>query len=37
MFGGNLRVMITGSAPISGEVLNFFKCSLGIHVWEAYG
>lgn len=37
MFGGNLRVILTGSAPISGEVLTFFKIALGIHIYEAYG
>lgn len=36
-FGGNLRIMITASAPIAGEVLNFYKLALGIHVHEAYG
>lgn len=29
--------MITASAPISGEVLTFFKIALGIHVYEVYG
>lgn len=28
---------MTASAPISGEVLTFFKVALGIHVYEAYG
>lgn len=37
IFGGNLKYMITASAPISGEVLNFFKIALGIHVYEVYG
>jgi long-chain acyl-CoA synthetase len=37
MFGGNLRVMVTASAPISGEVLTFFKIALGIHCYEVYG
>jgi long-chain acyl-CoA synthetase len=36
-FGGRVRVMLTASAPISGEVLTFFKIALGIHVYEAYG
>jgi long-chain acyl-CoA synthetase len=36
-FGGNIKCMITGSAPITGEVLTFFKVALGIHVYEAYG
>lgn len=29
--------MITASAPISEEVLTFFKVALGIHVYEVYG
>jgi long-chain acyl-CoA synthetase len=29
--------MITGSAPISPEVLTFFKLALGIHIYEVYG
>jgi long-chain acyl-CoA synthetase len=37
LFGGNLKFMITASAPINGEVLTFFKIALGIHVYEVYG
>lgn len=29
--------MITSSAPISPEILTFFKVALGIHIYEAYG
>jgi len=29
--------MLTASAPISGEVLTFFKVAFGIHIYEAYG
>lgn len=29
--------MVTASAPISGEVLTFFKIALGIHIYEVYG
>ena len=29
--------MITGSAPISPEVLTFFKLALSIHIYEVYG
>lgn len=36
-FGGNCRVMLTASAPISADVLTFFKIALGIHVYECYG
>ena len=37
MFGGNLKVLITGSAPISPEILNFFRVALSIPVAEVYG
>lgn len=36
-FGGNCRIMLTSSAPITGEVLTFFKIALGINVYECYG
>ena len=36
-FGGNLKAMISASAPISPEVLTFYKIALGIHVYECYG
>jgi long-chain acyl-CoA synthetase len=36
-FGGNLRVMITGSAPIAPEIMTFFRIALSIPVSEAYG
>lgn len=28
LFGGKLRMMVTGSAPISPEILSFFKKTL---------
>ena len=37
LFGGRVRAMITASAPISGDVLTFFKVALGIHIYEVYG
>ena len=37
IFGGNLRVLVTASAPIAGDVLQFFKVTLGIHIYEVYG
>lgn len=36
-FGGRLRLVLTGSAPISHSVLSFFRCALGCIVLEAYG
>ena len=36
-FGGRLKAMISASAPISPEVLTFYKIALGIHVYECYG
>lgn len=35
--GGRLKVMVTGSAPISEEVLTFIRCVLGCVVCEGYG
>jgi len=32
--GGRLRFVITGAAPISSEVLEFLRCSLGCAVFE---
>lgn len=29
--------MISASAPVSEDVLNFYKLSMGIHVYEVYG
>lgn len=37
LFGGNLKYLITASAPINGDVLTFFKIALSIHVYEVYG
>eukprot|EP00350_Pseudokeronopsis_sp_OXSARD2_P011564 CAMPEP_0170541160 /NCGR_PEP_ID=MMETSP0211-20121228/968_1 /TAXON_ID=311385 /ORGANISM="Pseudokeronopsis sp., Strain OXSARD2" /LENGTH=295 /DNA_ID=CAMNT_0010843787 /DNA_START=868 /DNA_END=1755 /DNA_ORIENTATION=- len=36
-FGGRLRVLVTGSAPISPEIMSFFKIALSIHVYDLYG
>ncbi|MEK6858130.1 MAG: long-chain fatty acid--CoA ligase [Nanoarchaeota archaeon] len=36
IFGGRLRMAITGSAPISKEVINFYD-SVGITLLEGYG
>jgi long-chain acyl-CoA synthetase len=37
VFGGRLKFMITGSAPIASEVLRFFMIVLGCDVREGYG
>ena len=37
LLGGNVRVMITGSAPIAGEVLDFLKICFSAPVCEGYG
>lgn len=36
-FGGRLRLMVAGSAPLAGSVLTFIRCSLGCLVVEGYG
>ena len=35
--GGRVRFMLTGSAPISSEILNFMKCVLWVPIVEGYG
>jgi long-chain acyl-CoA synthetase len=37
LFGGELSHMFTGSAPITPEVLHFFRIALDIPIVEAYG
>mmetsp|Transcript_34186 Transcript_34186/g.25254 ORF Transcript_34186/g.25254 Transcript_34186/m.25254 type:complete len:206 (+) Transcript_34186:244-861(+) len=36
-FGGRLRILVTGSAPIAPEIMDFFKIALGLHVYDLYG
>lgn len=36
-FGGNLRLMVVGSAPLAGNVLTFARCALGCVICEGYG
>ena len=35
--GGHVRFLITGSAPLAPNVMNFLRCALGCHVVEGYG
>lgn len=35
--GGNVRVMFTGSAPISEDVINFLKIAFSAPIYEGYG
>ena len=37
IIGGNIRGIITGSAPIDGEVLDFLKICFGCPIMEGYG
>jgi len=37
MFGGRVRLMVSGSAPLSGEVLTFMRAAMGCIVLEGYG
>eukprot|EP00731_Ephydatia_muelleri_P024784 Em0016g1055a len=35
--GGQIRILITASAPISGKVLDFLRVASGAYVMEGYG
>ena len=37
LLGGKVRTMITGSAPISGDVLDFLKICFSAPICEGYG
>ena len=36
-FGGRVQFMVTGSAPINGEILDFLKVVCCCPFYEAYG
>jgi len=35
--GGNVRLMVTGSAPISKDILDILRVSFSCHILEGYG
>lgn len=37
MLGGKVKFMLTGSAPIAGDVLDFLKVCFCAHIVEGYG
>ncbi|CAG7817148.1 unnamed protein product, partial [Allacma fusca] len=37
LLGGNVRIIMSGGAPINNEILHFFRCALGCTVVEGYG
>ncbi|KAI8070840.1 hypothetical protein BC940DRAFT_295686 [Gongronella butleri] len=37
VLGGNVRVIVTGSAPIASEILDFFRVAFCTSIIEAYG
>jgi long-chain acyl-CoA synthetase len=37
LLGGNVQCMVSGSAPIADEVVNFFKICMGVPLLEGYG
>jgi long-chain acyl-CoA synthetase len=37
IFGGRVRVMVTGSAPIAKEVLAFLKIAFCCQIHEGFG
>lgn len=37
IMGGKVRIVITGAAPISSNVLSFLRSAFGCQIFEAYG
>lgn len=37
LLGGRVKIVITGSAPLSQDVNNFIRCAFGCQVIEGYG
>ena len=37
LLGGNIKLFISGGAPMNKDVMDFFKVSFGVKFFEAYG
>lgn len=37
IFGGRITKLVTGSAPLSADVMKFFKIAMGVPFFEGYG
>ncbi|CAF1317974.1 unnamed protein product [Rotaria sordida] len=37
LFGGEVSIMLSGSAPISPDILHFFRIALDIPIYEVFG
>lgn len=37
ILGGRVRLMVTGSAPVAEDILDFMKCAMSVPIVEGYG
>ncbi|XP_072050798.1 long-chain-fatty-acid--CoA ligase 6-like [Amphiura filiformis] len=37
LMGGDVEIIFSGAAPLSGDVMTFLRCAFGCHVIEGYG